>query len=83
MNRSFSNVLRRLANSPDQWVSGYALPNGHGHTHPRGASGETLRKMKDAGLIEYGKEPTHSLSGWKITDAGISAIGSPAKGEME
>jgi hypothetical protein len=74
LSRSFTNVLKKLAEKPEVYHNGYVLPNGHGHTHPHGATGTTLINMKQAGLIEYGKEPEHSHYGWKITPAGIEAL---------
>lgn len=76
LSRSFRNVLQKLAERPDEYHSAQTLPNGHGHTHPRGATGTTLSDMKSFGLIEYGKNPTHSLYGWKITEHGRSVLAS-------
>lgn len=66
-----TNVLRVLSRA-DGWMVPTALPDGNGRAGC--ASGETLRKMQAAGLIEYGKEPAHSLYGYRITTAGRLAL---------
>ncbi len=76
MKRSVKYVLKSLAESgASEWTPGMRLPNGHGHcSGNHHAKGETLRDMRDAGLIEYGKAPKHSLYGYRITDAGRIAL---------
>lgn len=74
MKRSYKNVLVVLAGTPDQYVLGNQLPDGNGRSG--GASGTKLSEMKRAGLIVYGKNATHSLYGWKITEAGLAALNS-------
>lgn len=78
MSKRFMNVLRKLGESPDKYHLASSIPNGHGHTQPRGATATTLGEMRSFGLIEYGKEPKHSLYGWRITDHGRTVL---AKGE--
>lgn len=61
-------VLDHLERSDPHWVPGNHLPDGNGRLC--GAAGVTLREMKLAGLIEYGKDPAHSHYGYRLTDAG-------------
>lgn len=74
MKRSERNVLQRLANLSG-WTNAYALPDGNGYCDGRRhASGYVLRDLRARGLVEYGKEPQHSLNGYRITDAGRAAL---------
>ncbi|TWH02470.1 hypothetical protein L614_001800000040 [Ochrobactrum sp. J50] len=59
-------------------VDGFALqrstPDGNGHTSTGGASSATMSDLKTNGLVNYGKEPWHSLYGYRITEAGRAAL---------
>jgi len=68
---TFRYVLQYLVDKTD-WASGYSLPDGNGRAG--GARGEVLSEMRRLGLIEYGKEPKRSHYGWRITEAGRTAL---------
>jgi hypothetical protein len=74
LSRSFLNVLKKLSERPGDYHAAAMIPNGHGHTIPRGARATTLSHMRRFGLVEYGKKTTASLYGWKITEHGISVL---------
>lgn len=73
---SYRNVLAHLSAQPDgAWVPQQSLPDGKGfNTCGRCARGEVLREMRQSGWIEYGKEPQHSLYGYRITPEGKRAL---------
>ncbi|QGA58246.1 hypothetical protein [Brucella sp. 2280] len=50
------------------------IPDGNGHTSTGGASSATMSELKRAGFVEYGKEPRHSLYGYRITETGCQAL---------
>lgn len=56
------------------WANQTWIPDGNGHTSSGGASNATMRELKHAGYVEYGKEPQHSHYGYRITDAGRAAL---------
>lgn len=66
-------ILEHLAKS-NGWVPATQIPNGRGHTVPHGARGDRLSELRKLGLIEYGKEPAHSLYGYRLTEAGRSKL---------
>lgn len=68
---TYRNILKALADN-EGWVPGFRLLDGNGRAGC--ARGEVLSAMKAEGLISYGKDPQHSLNGWKITDAGCAAL---------
>jgi hypothetical protein len=69
---SRTNVLIELAATPMVFVPANRLPDGNGMAGR--ASGVKLRSMKAAGLIEYGKNDSHSHYGYRITEAGRAAL---------
>lgn len=76
LRRAELNVLRKLAlaNRP---LDSRQLPDDNGHcdgTH-RYASGSTLIRMRDAGLIQYVPGGIVAVSGHVITDAGRAVLG--------
>lgn len=75
MRPSVRNILRYLAERESQWVAQTRIPDGRGYnTNGRCARGDILRQLRHEGLVEYGKEPLHSLYGYRITPAGLAAI---------
>jgi hypothetical protein len=69
-------VLEALSKRPDVYIAQTKLPNGNGHCmgNKTSASSATMKELTAAGLVEYGKKPLHSMYGYKITNAGISAL---------
>lgn len=64
---SFRKVLDVLISTTD-WTSDKELPDGNGRKGM--VRGDVLKEMSQAGLIEYGKEPTALKYGWRATDTG-------------
>lgn len=63
------NALRHLANRGG-WTLHSRIPDGNGHCSGNTcASTETMRELEGFGFVQYGKEPQHSLFGYRITDA--------------
>lgn len=71
LSRRHKNVLEFLSRF-DGWCPPARLPDGNGRHC--GASAETTRELSRAGLVNYGKEPQHSLYGYRITEAGRRAL---------
>jgi len=72
--RSFKNILEELAKTPDSYVLGNRLPDGHGRAGR--ATGMTLSDMRKAGLVTYGRNQAHSLYGYRITELGLEQLAS-------
>ncbi|TKT80031.1 hypothetical protein [Aquamicrobium sp. LC103] len=71
LTRRHLTVLEFLS-AIEGWCAPARLPDGN-RRHV-GASAHTLTELKRLGFIEYGKEPAHSLYGYRITDAGRAAL---------
>lgn len=70
-------VLSCLGAQGRSWTPAGSLPDGNGRTG--GATGVTLRELinfEAGALIEYGKEPSHSRYGYRITGLGRTALAS-------
>ena len=67
------NALKYLA-TVDGFAPQRSIPDGNGHTSTGGASSATMSDLKTNGLAIYGKEPWHSLYGYRITEAGRQAL---------
>lgn len=69
MRPTHRQILASLAAHPDTWVIPNRIPDVKGNTG--NVSGIALRSLMDAGLIEYGRDPKHSLSGYRLTALGM------------
>lgn len=72
MKRSFKFVLTELAKRPDTFISAHSLPDGNGRAG--GASGMKLKEMREAGVVEYGRNDGHSHYGYRITELGLEEL---------
>lgn len=71
LSRAERNVLRRLSADSSRWHQAWQLPNGHGHTVPRGAIQQTLWLLCDKRLIASDESGCY-----RITAAGLSEVAS-------
>lgn len=68
------NVLNYLS-SQEGWTSRFRLPDGNGNcSGGRNASEATMSELKKYCFVEYGKDPKHSVYGYRITEAGRKAL---------
>ncbi len=65
------HVLAFLAKHGGAWVIPTQIPNAKGEVGK--VSGTMLRELNHAGLVEYGKEPKHSLYGYRLTPLGAAS----------
>ncbi|WP_173050066.1 hypothetical protein [Bosea sp. ANAM02] len=63
------HVLSFLAQRQGTWTIPTGIPDLKGNLGK--VSGVALNELRLAGLIEYGKEPQHSLHGYRLTALGI------------
>ncbi len=69
MRPSHLRVLSFLAQRQGTWTIPTGIPDLKGNLGK--VSGVALNELRLAGLIEYGKEPQHSLHGYRLTALGI------------
>ncbi len=69
MRPSHQHILSFLAQREGSWTIPTGIPDLKGNLGK--VSGAALRDLQLAGLIEYGKEPQHSLHGYRLTALGI------------
>lgn len=69
--RAEINILAELTKH-EAWVLANRLPDGNGR--PNCASGNRIFALEREGFIQRGKEPKHSLYGYKITQKGRAAL---------
>ena len=69
MRPSHMHVLSFLAQRQGVWTIPTGIPDLKGNLGK--VSGVVLRELRLAGLTEYGKEPQHSLHGYRLTALGI------------
>lgn len=63
------HILTFLAQRQGTWIIPSGIPDLKGGFGK--VSGAALRHLRLGGLIEYGKEPQHSLNGYRLTALGV------------